>query len=543
MMLVIAFADFVQLAEKDQTIKDAFDSEIQSRVFIALFQGCFRTLLNQKEDGSWNDSVEQTSYGILILSEARRLSFFQDKDLLQHISFSINRAVRFISATDKESDTMDPIWIEKVTYGSTLLTSIYRLAALKSAASINFGMTPAIPAEHKTQNNAKMRSYVGLFLQTPLFAGRPAWEVRGAYFEAALFRPLLGTQWLATFPRTNMSEDKYFDIIPLTWIMCNYRGRTFASTSFLFEMMIISFLNYQADDFMEAVAGPCFEGNTQELRRAVCAMFELSDGVQSANRKQDDPSSQNGNGILLNPATGSIAPLSKFIDHALKNPQVANASKWDRRILATELQVFLLAHITQYEDNERFRRQHMRGRYNEPDDTYFKWVRTTSADHTSCPYSFAFVSCLISASLRKGAKCFPTVTQDYYANTVCHHLATMCRMYNDYGSIPRDAVEQNLNSINFPEFDFEDVGTDDKKHNLFQLAQLERTIIEESFRCLEVEVDALALVSEAASRVEKRKLSIFRMFCDVTDLYGQLYVVKDLGIAINTDTNGEHKNK
>lgn len=31
-------------------------------------------------------------------------------------------------------------------------------------------------------------------------------------------------------------------------------------------------------------------------------------------------------------------------------------------------------------------------------------------------------------------------------------LATMCRQYNDYGSIVQDRAEKNLNSVNFPDF-------------------------------------------------------------------------------------------
>ena len=41
-----------------------------------------------------------------------------------------------------------------------------------------------------------------------------------------------------------MEEDQYFDIIPFTWTACNNRKGTFASTSFIYAMMIVSFLNY-----------------------------------------------------------------------------------------------------------------------------------------------------------------------------------------------------------------------------------------------------------------------------------------------------------
>jgi hypothetical protein len=75
-----------------------------------------------------------------------------------------------------------------------------------------------------------------------------------------------------------------------------------------------------------------------------------------------------------------------------------------------------------------------------------------------------------------------TVTQNHCANAVCHHLATMCRMYNDYGFVRQDAAEQNLNSVNLPELDLNEVSSDGKKKSLSHLAQLERTNIEESFK-------------------------------------------------------------
>lgn len=38
----------------------------------------------------------------------------------------------------------------------------------------------------------------------------------------------------------------------------------------------------------------------------------------------------------------------------------------------------------------------------------------------------------------------------------------MCRQYNNYGSIARDAVDGNLNSVNFPKFEENAKDTTDK---------------------------------------------------------------------------------
>jgi len=87
--------------------------------------------------------------------------------------------------------------------------------------------------------------------------------------------------------------------------------------------------------------------------------------------------------------------------------------------------------------------------WSKPRTTFFNWVRTTSADHTSCPYSFVFYLCLMgsgSASLEMN------IRQRYNLEDECRHLASMCRQCNDLGSVARDQYEGNLNSVNFPEF-------------------------------------------------------------------------------------------
>jgi hypothetical protein len=51
-----------------------------------------------------------------------------------------------------------------------------------------------------------------------------------------------------------------------------------------------------------------------------------------------------------------------------------------------------------------------------------------------------------------GVESFLTAQSKYLAAAACQHLATICRMYNDYGSVARDEAECNLNSIDFAEF-------------------------------------------------------------------------------------------
>ena len=106
-------------------------------------------------------------------------------------------------------------------------------------------------------------------------------------------------------------------------------------------------------------------------------------------------------------------------------------------------------------------------------------------------------------------------------------MATVCRQYNDYGSIVRDRAEKNINSVNFPEFCGEEsTGAAPKtvaqseqkfKDDLMWVAEYER-------ECCMTALDRL----ENETGLDARTKRILRMFVDVTDLYGQIYVAKDI---------------
>lgn len=131
----------------------------------------------------------------------------------------------------------------------------------------------------------------------------------------------------------------------------------------------------------------------------------------------------------------------------------------------------------------------------------------------------------------------------YLAQDLSRHLATMCRQYNDYGSVARDRTEGNLNSIDFEEFQTdcvpkgsprasedadvqknEDDGpstgaeeTTRKKDRLLWIAEYER-------QCLELSLERLA------NECSKETMDAIQFFVRVTDLYGQIYVARDIGV-------------
>ena len=541
LLIVEAFTELLALTEQGNV---ELGQELLSWVAICLFQACLRTLLGQKENGSWNGSTEETAYGVIILAEARQFAPFDH--LQQPLASAIERGVAFIQSTEVRAPSH--IWIEKVNYASPHLTDCYVLAALKAASK-----PPArkVGSDFVSTPSSSMHKRVKLFQLTPLFSTLSEWQVWASMLEASLFQPLLRARRLDIFPRKGMEEDKYFDIIPFTWTACNNRNGTFASTSFIYEMMVISFLNYQADEFMEAVAGQTYAGREDILRQVINATFLTKNTNINGYVNGDSHTSSNGTARVKLNSTNDIngkgchaqdldyekvfGPLSKFVAYVSNNPSLLAASPWDRDSTKRELRNFLHAHVTQSIDNARFGLQPQGEEvYSDTTNTFFNWVRTTSADHTSCPYSFSFVSCLLSA-MNGGHECFSTVSEKYLASAMCRHLATMCRMYNDFGSVARDKAECNLNSINFPEFEtISGTGLpvnakDAKKTALFELAEYERSCLDEALRRLSEKSggsrDSRSFETET---VKERHIAIWRMFCDVTDLYGQIYVVRDI---------------
>lgn len=260
------------------------------------------------------------------------------------------------------------------------------------------------------------------------------------------------------------------------------------------------------------------------------------------------------------------AVLGRFVRRILHHPAVLSSPASLQARLAFELQTFLLAHITHAEDSHRFRAQCGQApapsngngngngkasanghgnttnnprhstpppplQYRDPGRTFYHWVRSTSADHTSCPFSFVFFNGLVHAASKDKTTTTTTTTvltasarAAYLAEDACRHLASLCRMYND-------ADEHALNSLNFPDFSssssFFPSGPGRKARHggggrsptdeLLRIADHERRGLETALELLEEEVGDPGLIGA------------LRLFVRVTDLYGQIYVLQDVG--------------
>ncbi|PWY96735.1 Ent-kaurene synthase [Aspergillus sclerotioniger CBS 115572] len=507
---------------------------------ILLCEILHRTLQQQNsENGSWhNGSPEVTAYALLTLVSASNspLSRYVGEKLRTGIIYG--RA--FLEANFHRWAEGETIWIEKVSYKSSLLSSSYCIAAIQApifTTEFQQAYTEVVDISIEA-----IHRFSGFYSRLPLFANEPRWNLTMALVEARLWFPLLVSQRHIIFPRHNMSADNYLEYIPQTWTACNARNGNPLETDLMWEMMMLSMLNYQVDEFLESVIGGCTKDELNNVRVVIHQLCNEK-ATHSVVPKESFPTTldalkQGHQHFNLAYIDGILRQFTAYI---LTHPAVLHSSPRTRVSLTRELKTFLLAHLADLETAQRFRSQSTYSSlratpFLDPPTSYFSWVRSTSADHTSCPYSFQFLGCLITYYHHrdKSGSCpgaFQGPRQRYLAEGVCRHLATMCRQYNDYGSILRDVEEGTLNSVDFPEF-WEDAtrpagqASEDRsehavKEDLMWLAEYER---ECCFQGL------MKLVNETG--LDERTAKIVKTFVDVTDLYGQIYVARDIASRV-----------
>ncbi|RAK90792.1 terpenoid cyclases/Protein prenyltransferase [Aspergillus costaricaensis CBS 115574] len=516
-------------------------------IAMCLCQILSRTLSQQSANGSWDDSLEVTSYGVLTLSQLERLPFglSLSKDILQK---AINRGREYIRSHQHDiakPQRHDYVWIEKSSYASHLLRKVYCVAALNAsvepiAYTVDLAQLFQLPS-----TAGKLKS---LLQGTPLVDKSTIASLDLALIEASLWSMHLKERKHEVFPslQGQTGQDWHLDLTPAIFTACNAIGGTPLSPGVLWDMILLSTLIYQTDELMESVVSRLPAGTLEVLEKRL--KFEcyphtepkMVCDISNSARCMFPEDLRNKTHIIANgvsdPYTAEVQAslesssflnsivdtLRKFIKHVLRHPRVLATSTLIQLELANELFSFLSAHIHHVADSCKLQQKQCVS-----NTTYHKWVSSTAADDTSCPMAALFFLCL---SGEEGAVCFEDSPQSrYVSRSVIRHLATMCRQQNDYGSAIRDTDEGNLNSLNFPEFsppasisseDPEPVRkypTQAMKDQLLVIAKVERAYVHLGLRLL-----------EQLDTVPEQVLASFKVFINVTDLFGQVYLRKDL---------------
>ena len=599
MLLTRAFVR-VFLEWNDNRLDFLSQELIRDKMAVTLTQLLVKILMEQQEDDPWRDcSCDITAYAVLTLTSLFLLPWTET--LSSHIAIAIKRGRESLNRLPFCWNQPSHVWIGKTVYCSPVLSQSYCLAALYAADSskfINWSVKVEAIFQGGSPGVVEKMSY--FFSNLPLFCEKPQWKLTASVTESLMLLPALIEADLCVFPQCGDSNRKHVQYIPFTWIGCN-NLRTPVDSAILWDMMLVSILTYQIDEFMETIVTAQSLSNLEIIKASITRLYQkerprsMSTTTGSHKRPSDsdiEGSNQEhcpaataaivmpGNTIPTLPVQDIESTLYRFVNYFTSHPKVTQSPASVQLNLRRELCASLLAHFTQLEDCRRLASQPRRQGHEEnptlsttnisesnldstrtpttflsPASSYYTWVHTTSADNTSCPFSFTFYTCLIAPA--PGVECFTTVEQQYVAQDVARRLATMCRMYNDYGSVARDRAEGNLNSVDFPEFKGkrtsnncsnqaaesgqrgtttatagaptlldEDVGDvnettiieehEEAKKSLFWLAEYER-------RGMEAALQELGRLVADEGLMEK-----VRLFVDVTDLYGQMYVARDL---------------
>ncbi|KAL8707006.1 MAG: hypothetical protein Q9201_000054 [Fulgogasparrea decipioides] len=569
---------------------------LRDRIQVVLVQILNRTLFEQPMDGEWasHDSHEDTAYGVLIL---KTLSCLPWHALLHEIIMSsIRVGQRVLGQSEAAWSRPSHLWIGKVPYGLATLSEAYCLAAMNAPQHVPHVWSSKVASFLEIPEKAVLET-VSLAATLKDYQHQPIWRLQASAIEGCMFLPKLRSVQSDIFPQQEGAKNAYMAFIPFTWVLVNNIGYLNVPADLLLDMMIVSACNYRMDEYMDTTVAGFSEADIKEAKRIICDLCsEQSEKLQPKDQPLEcsfnptgDEESALGVSRLETQETparvkrlsnnevdfvdleadqgSSTLPVSAFRDvigrytrAMLTYPRLLHASSTDRANLRRSLHTYLLAHIAQVADSSRFSFQASRCSSNKiifskPRSSFYTWAHTTGADTLSSPFAFDFLVCLVGAasslSQSKGQSssnpdCFGLVGQKYLAEDLSSRLAVMGRLYNDYGSVTRDRLEHNVNSINFPEFHPQtgtsDISVDEildptsekkLKENLLRLADYERHGADEALARLLVQLNE-EWDNHGAER-RKQNANAVELFSGVAKLYADIYVARDISNCIKKE--------
>jgi hypothetical protein len=553
------------LYQQDSVLAGVFSitPSLQEHIPMVALHILIKILHSQQNNGSWGGgNCEVTAYAILALGWLSELPFIRAiRPENYGIAAAMARGKTYLHSQRNDWRIGSYVWVEKVSYASNMLSEAYCIAAaliplptMERQGESRLQATIGLP----DKMIQRMRETGSLLTRTSVMANIDPLLLYAAETQACYALGALQKQPVEIFPRAAKGKDKYLSMVPLAFTACAAAQGSFVELPILNEMMVLSILNFRADEYMEGVVEKHFVGNLDAVRDIVSEVLKdvaastEAQGQATHRPEEGQAKTQQHHSDKTTRVTSDHSHsvesirnvMTRFARHVLLHKAVIASPASHQQRLAYELKTFLLAHIDHAEDNHRFYQQdraevpcHGHSQidkngyatagsdteqsvhtYQNPGRTFYQWVGSTSADHTSCPFSFAFFSCLVHTFGQKTPAVFDSSARiSYLAEDLCRHLASLCRMYNDAGSLKRDVQELNLNSANFPEFT---LGSAKRiKEELLWIAEYERRGIDNAFSALEHEL------GDAASGV----LSALRLFVNVTDIYGQVYILSDIG--------------
>lgn len=414
MLMVKAFMHLIQTWEQS-LVPVPDDPSIRDKVIISLFQALTRTLQSQNIDGSWGGGprCETTAYAVITL--AKLVSLSSAPRVKMQTVLAIKNGREYLSKNYLPFSEPELVWMGKTTSGSSTLHQAYILAALQ--APIPKQHSGPTVESHFEIPLAKITIQTKYFGRQAWFANTPEWLIQASLIEGHLFLPQIRDVRYAVFPGDNLAEDQHFGYIPFMWIAANSIEKRRIGAEFLYQMMTLSVLNRQFEDYMEKVVGEAFAGCMFEIEDIIQSIFQELE-MYSKDQCYCGDHNETSRSSTATTISDVRSVLYRFISHILNHPYVLMASTHDQAQLICELQSFLLSRVSQMSN---------RG--------YTKGIQTAKAptELTAHPYSFAFLTCIVGnqglsggVGLRKDF--LETPEQLFLAADLIRHVSTISFM-------------------------------------------------------------------------------------------------------------------
>lgn len=99
------------------------------------------------------------------------------------------------------------------------------------------------------------------FFRVPMFSDYPIWKMKALLLESNIYKRCLELGQHEIFPRKDMSENKYLNYNPFTWLGCRHLETIPIPDSILWDMIYCSMLNHQAEEYVETVVAKTYSLN------------------------------------------------------------------------------------------------------------------------------------------------------------------------------------------------------------------------------------------------------------------------------------------
>ncbi|KAL5044309.1 hypothetical protein BDW71DRAFT_215831 [Aspergillus fruticulosus] len=482
------------------------DELMKFQLPITLFQALIRTLRTQNQDGSWgsSNSAEETAYALLILKSVASFSFTET--ISEELENAIKKGIQFILTKSQRSERDDQLWLDKTLYAIPTVSDSYIMAAVQAGDTVfEFADITYRLVNVSTIVVQKMAEY---FSRLPSQLGTPKWVIQASVIEGILFSRRLKT--LDIFSTGKALGERYIKYGAIFWTLANNSSPEFLlSTSVVYSMVELSIGLFQEDEVMEKCLTNLPDSATDIVGSYIDELGDETAFYGDASLPKT-PSETNNSEF-----DEEIRTRLKSIQHNLRlwlcfvlhDNLPANTSSHDRRSLQQEVKMATLAAIQQAKSHRTLSSR----------QTFYTWLHTCAVHDVKS----AVVSKSLICKIGQGADVFRTAKEKYLSERLWRQMSIEGRLWNDFGSIERDRLAVNLNSVNF----LESEPDSDVRTQLAQLADFEHKY---ALLCL----DNLTQLLESSGR---RRISLYlQMYYRCCEIYNETCVNYGFGSKVAT---------